>query len=484
MAKSKTGGVAGFLKGSVGSATYSIIAAKNSRTGKKEQMVRQKVTEVYNPNSTAQILQRMKIGPAQRFFSGFDTVLSNAFEGVPYGNASRRYFLQKAMSENGPYVPKGVDRIIPAEYLVSEGSLPAVPYASRANFIILDNLTQKWNVVTDVTNIGGAPTQEKLAEALGVDVNTQLSFVVFSNDNGIFTPHFAGFDERLLIKDLDFDGVNPQYALQTIDGVQKIAFIPAGFGIDVDNVVAAAIILSKQDASGNWLRSTQYMQLNELMYNQLYSVEAMESAIASYSAKRKFNAIGSQWYLNLGLNQAFNGSIRTNALILNLSNGVSSVMAATGLKADGTSCYFGIKNTAGAWIGLVCVQGSEVYIDARINADSAPDVFAGNVELWDPSYATQAGWTSRIIVANFDFPVNVSNLEGKTMTADFDVTMEDLEAGNGLKFASTDGSTVIVVDSQLKVDNDPFNYLTINGRTITFGGWTSGPELVSFTFGV
>lgn len=305
MGKSKKGGVFGYLRGRVGDVSYSILSAKRSSSGKKEQVVRILPDSVENPNTVGQIMQRMKVKPASKFYAALETILSNAFEGVTYGEASRRYFMKKAMElQGGPYIPKGVDRFIPAEYIMSEGSLNSFPLLrSQASDRVLH---------TDIDLVVADLNPQGVANALGVPVNTQISFVIVNNENGIFVPHYAGFDKRITIADL------PEAALVNT-GVAPFG----SFGIDVANLgiptltmnnwVAACVILSIQDASGSWLRSTQNMVLNTTMYNDLYSEDALNAAIASYRETSGNNSIGSPWYLNLGMNQAFNGRITAGA---------------------------------------------------------------------------------------------------------------------------------------------------------------------------
>lgn len=305
MGKSKKGGVFGYLRGRVGDVSYSILSAKRSSSGKKEQIVRILPDSVENPNTVGQIMQRMKVKPASKFYAALETILSNAFEGVTYGETSRRYFMKKAMElQDGPYIPKGVDRFIPAEYLMSEGSLNSFPLLrSQASDRVLH---------TDIDLVVADLNPQGVANALGVPVNTQISFVIINNENGIFVPHYAGFDQRITIADL------PEAALVNT-GVAPFG----SFGIDVANLgipgltmtnwVAACVILSIQDASGAWLRSTQNMVLNTTMYNDLYSEDALNAAIASYREASGNNSIGSPWYLNLGMNQAFNGRITAGA---------------------------------------------------------------------------------------------------------------------------------------------------------------------------
>lgn len=298
MGKSKQGGVFGYLRGKVGSVSYSVLSGNKTSSGKKEQIVRALPESVSNPQTMGQTLQRMKLAPAQKFYAAFAALLSNAFEGVQYGEASRRYFLSKAMSEEGPYVQRGVDRFLPAKYLFSEGTLPAVgieQFSGGTSVITLSATT-----TVEAAEI----TPAIFAAALNVSPDTQITIVVVNNVNGVFTPSYIGYDERLKIEDLP----NNIFGKDTNN---HITLNPAALNLDASAIVACCVVLSKQDASGNWLRSTQKMVISAELEQSLYSADALAQATASYQSNSTANAINSEWYYNLGMNQAFNGKVMT-----------------------------------------------------------------------------------------------------------------------------------------------------------------------------
>lgn len=295
MGKSKKGGVYGFLRGRVGSVSYSILPAKSSTSGKKEQVVRALPDSVANPQTVSQVMQRMKLKPATAFFNAFRELLSNAFQGVEYGDKSRRFFISEAMKMTGPYIQKGVDRFIPAEYPFSRGNLPSVgivPFDGGATKITLNAIAAEATI-----------TPEILAAALGVATDTQITIAVVNNNAGIFTPAYIGFNDRLKIADL------PAAALGKDATSNQIQIDIAALGLDASAVVAMAVVLSRQDASGSWLRSEQNLVISNQLRQTLYSPEALQAAIASYQDENAANTINSQWYYNLGLNQAFNGQV-------------------------------------------------------------------------------------------------------------------------------------------------------------------------------
>ena len=398
MGKSKKGGVFGYLRGRVGDVSYSILSAKHSKSGKKEQIVRILPDEVANPNSVGQILQRMKVKPAAKFYAALETILSNAFEGVAYGDTSRRYFMKKAMEMvGGPYIPKGVDRFIPAEYLMSEGSLNSFPLVrSQASDSVLHTS------LTVAYTGGGTYTQQALADALGVSVNTQISIVIVNNENGVFVPHYAGFDERITIADLPSTALvindQPQYGNAAI----QVASLGIA-GLTMTNWVAACVILSIQDASGAWLRSTQNMVLNTQMYSDLYSTDAENAAIASYQNTTANNALTNPWYLNLGMNQAFDGSLIVGVpsdVALPVENAFARycVIGKQVFEDNGQltieRCVFATDSTDNGLI--IIVDGSVAKTDPALTVAAYRTALGENayqVKTWLNSYAAQAGLT-------------------------------------------------------------------------------------------
>lgn len=392
MAKIRRGGVTGFARGRAGNYVYAVMPGSATSSGSREQIVRQAPDGVTNPKTTSQCMQRMKIGPAQRFYNAFAELLSNAFQGVAYGNPSRRHFISEALKAGGPYLQKGVDRFIPAEYLFSDGSLPSVPYGDSSA------MTEAGTLVTGIKPGGNTTsvTAQQLAATLGVDVDTQISIVVVTNNNGIFEPHYIGFSDRMTIADLPADSYQKMAASET----SPVGFILDKLHLPEINIVAQAIVLSKQDASGKWLRSRQYMQVNDDLYNQLYSEDAFDAAVRSYSEAGSANALPSGWYYNLGLaNQPFNGRIIVGQIpdgyYVTGAQGktpwVQGTMGApvTGLYTDGTRVMFGSMD--GTTAKIICtdsVNSTEYYETEVANWDTTRNK---QLVAWTDAYAAQAG---------------------------------------------------------------------------------------------
>lgn len=293
MARSKIGGAFGFLRGSIGSVTYT---TKKNSAGKREQVARQKAQQISNPNSTAQIMQRMKLGPAQRFYDAFENVvakgiISHAFESVPYGTASRQHFISLAMKEDAAvYVPKGVDFFVPGEYPVSEGSLATISYFNQ----VTAEVAAQDTLVCDFDNVLTAENIEAFVN-LGYEKGMQLTLIgARATANGRYEP----FATRILM----------QEGNEAETPVEFMLYDNGDIVVPDETIAAVAVIVSKGSQESNDYRSTQKMKFVN-GYESLKSLDALQAAIESYSEGYEVNSLNSNWYLNQDSGQAFNGRV-------------------------------------------------------------------------------------------------------------------------------------------------------------------------------
>ena len=421
MGKSKKGGVFGYLRGKVGSVSYSIMSAANSKSGKKEQIVRALPDSVANPQTISQVIQRMKSTPAHRFYSALSELLSNAFEGVKYGNASRLHFLSLAMKMNGPYIQKGVDRFIPAVYPFTRGSLPSI------GILAFDGGATKF--ATDVD-----ATAETFAAGLGVSDDTQFTLCIVLNNAGLFTPEYIPFETRMKLSEIPVGGIIKE------DSSWKI--VPSAFGFDDTNIVAIAVAISKQQADGSWLRSEQDMVISNQLEAQLYSQAAMNAAIASYQDGAASNSVNSAWYYNLGLNQAFNGQVVPMVITIN-GNSVRVLMGIT--QIAGRPSYTIFATSAETTGNIIEVNGRNCVASTTTVADLVAAGITYPVAAYSEAIAIQAGLTNEVVVPFLGF--------ARTSTT---------ETGNPKILVNDEGKVVLGV---IEGHNHP--YITYN-----FNGWT------------
>ena len=311
MATSNTGGAFGFLRKSIGGVVYSVSTA--SIKGIKKQVARQKPTSVRNPKTISQIVQRMKVVPAQLFYQAFEKAagsvennpLSHSFQGVAYGNKNKLRFMQLAMQgEPKAYVPKGINFAVPGVYQVSEGSLQSLPSGIASGN------------GTFLCGVGNAIQQEQITalQNYGVQVGDQITCVaLMDTGNGTYEAKIA----RVIISlgaSWEFTGVDGGFADLSLDS-DGIQFE------DTPSIACAAFIVSRGTSSATAKRSTAFMTLSS-DYASLMTPEAYDAAVDSYITGVAYNSLNSDWYLNQGTTQAFNGQVYAQQLTLAQGEGV------------------------------------------------------------------------------------------------------------------------------------------------------------------
>lgn len=363
MAQSNVGGVFGFLRKSVGSIVYSTSTA--SLSGIKKQVARSKPTSVRNPRTISQIVQRMKVGPAQLFYAAFEKAagsvennpLSHSWQGVPYGPKSRTKFLQLAMTgDPKAYVPKGINFPVPGVYQVSQGSLPSLPNVESEG--VADTLF----VVGSALSAGSVATLNDM----GIQVGDQITILgLVDNNNGKYEATFG----RVIV------GAGNEWELTDANGgtLEDIEWRQDGPTLMDTKVACIAGIVSRGTSSSTAKRSTAFMRMNP-GYASLMSPEAYDAAIDSYIEGVAYNSLNSDWYLNQGTTQAFNGQVYSQQLTLAAGEGVDeftgnfllgrqivgSNMRNVIFTSDGTSAGTAYARVNGEWTTAAAYTAARV----------------------------------------------------------------------------------------------------------------------------
>lgn len=311
MATSNTGGAFGFLRKSIAGVVYSVSTA--SIKGIKKQVARSKPTSVRNPKTISQIVQRMKVVPAQLFYQAFEKAagsvennpLSHSFQGIAYGNKNKLRFMQLAMQgEPKAYVPKGINFPVPGVYQVSEGSLQNLPSGISSG-----GGTFLCGVGSDIKQADIDALQN-----YGVQVGDQITCVALvDKQNGTYVAKIA---RVILTLGATWE------VMGSGEGFADLALHDDGIYFeDAKNTACAAFIVSRGISSATAKRSTAFMTLSP-DYASLMSPEAYDASVDSYITGVAYNSLNSDWYLNQGTTQAFNGQVYSQQLTLAQGEGV------------------------------------------------------------------------------------------------------------------------------------------------------------------
>lgn len=339
-----------------------VVGAKKS-AGQKENILRSRAMDVYNPKTQAQRAQRVKMTPAVNFYRALVGILDHSFQGVKYKGPSHNYFMKQAMlmEEGYPYLVKGDTRPVPGNYLISRGSLP--PVANEVP-IILDDAVD-WNLVIDTDDFDAMTIGEFAQQVItngNAQAGDQLTFIWvtyngnLSDENSSFIYHVA----RIILNTED------ENTMKTWNEAQNAAlYSDAGdLKIDAANMCAAAIIVSRPPLrdGGAWQRSTTHLTISDEILSTFMSVGAQQAALESFS-KKATNASTSDWFLNQG-NDAGEGT-------------------GSGTNAQRTLDTANIEIAGQRRNLLVMIQGSKTYLVVSDIRSGKRDVYTrqGNIAI-------------------------------------------------------------------------------------------------------
>lgn len=167
------------------------------------------------------------------------------------------------------------------------------------------------------------------------------------------------------------------------------------FGDANETAAAAVVIISRGSEAATAKRSNEKMLLLG-EYKNLLSLEAMNAAIASYQTQTAYNSLNSDWYLNQGTTQAFNGRIVSGNIAVTPTGGQSTVVVAAiaqqVVNGQIQQKLFTVDGTEeGALIGTdgQPIQVNNVTVTYAMVNDKSE--LAGAVQ-WSADYLEQAGF--------------------------------------------------------------------------------------------
>ena len=266
-------GLIGNFRGKVGNMVgYNLKDSNNKQT----QGVRVYQPIVKNPKTAAQAEQRAKLLAVNATYRALKMVIDRGNEGLPYGNKSRLAWLKSAIkSEKMPWIEKGMPVTAPVGCQLTKGSLNAL----AVNFADEEMVVDIQGIVSgaDISTVGKLSTA-LIAASTAFHADDQLTFVQVGLMNGSLVT-----DVRSIV-------------LNTTS-TETVSFLTAEENqLHVSNdigAMAGTIILSREGANGEHLRSTQTLVIDPNIFVAApYDEASKADAIASYRAS---DAASSDW---------------------------------------------------------------------------------------------------------------------------------------------------------------------------------------------
>ena len=256
-------GLIGNFKGKVGNTVgYKLSASNNGQT----QGIRVYQPIVKNPKTSAQAEQRAKLAPINATYRALKMIIDRGNEGLPYGNKSRLAWLKKAFkSAEMPWFVKGATVIKPVGVQLTKGSLAGLVFSNTDNGIeiICSSVTNE----TAVNTVGAISTALKAGYPTLKD-GDQVTFVVAGQASG-----------ALIAKVFSF--------MIDTTSTEALTGFSASSGtilyLDDDVYEGGAVIISREGANGEHLRSTTVLKLaSSVTVDAPYDATSKEAAIESY----------------------------------------------------------------------------------------------------------------------------------------------------------------------------------------------------------
>lgn len=286
-------GLIGNFRGRVGNVIgYEL---KNSRD-KVTQGLRQWQPYVKNPQTLPQIRQRAKLQNINNVYRALEPIISRGFENVEYGDKSRNYFMKLALtSESVPFTEKDSKIAVPADYIISEGSLPAIKiqdlkYNETAKTDTLRTTLLFYGNWDQIKTIGKFSENIINNNSL-IENGDELTFIEISKQKNYFI-----YAARSIIIDIEndttFDSIHPnRNRLIYINGIIFTRYASRDLAFNMEatpasaSKIGGAVIISRPYGEKHRLRSTNRIWFDESYVSEYYSEAAMQRAYLSYMKK-------------------------------------------------------------------------------------------------------------------------------------------------------------------------------------------------------
>lgn len=267
----KSVGFIGNFKGKLGNTVGYKVSQSNSGTN---QGVRVYQPNIKNPKSAAQAEQRAKYAPIFATYRALKSIIDRGNESKPYGNASRIAWLRKAFrSTEIAWFKRGELVNYPIGCQLTQGTLRSIPFGISGDSIQINTHSVEQGQPVETV---GALSDILMNNYPFLRLGDQVTFITSLVPDGALQ-----FDVLSII----IDDENPEF-IQGFTCSRDFLIMQTD-----DGIISAAIVLSREGAHGEHLRSTSQLTINVAQLSEYpYRPQDKEAAIASYMATDSANA--------------------------------------------------------------------------------------------------------------------------------------------------------------------------------------------------
>lgn len=270
--------------------------------------VARQITKPTDRKTEAQLISRVITNTVMQAYSNLKGICDHSFEGVAYGAQSMRYFLKinnaimrnrvaEAASTQDIYNfnVKGDKSLMPNPYIISSGTLPLIP----VSIINADNTT-----IAQILQISAPSPTNNVFYDLGYQEGDQITFITINGNDSYGRGITVNIGRHILARKGNdmYENVgteqSPAWKLQGTnfysyeDTPTQITFGTHDVVEDSTQCFACAVIGSRKDNNGNWLRSSSTMYVGDAARE----LSTLEEAVNSM--KMGVEIVASPYYLN------------------------------------------------------------------------------------------------------------------------------------------------------------------------------------------
>jgi hypothetical protein len=372
----KSVGFLGPISGRVGNTVGYVLKDASKQT----QGWRVYQPNVGNPQTDSQMQQRIRLTAINNQYRGLKEIITRGFEGLAYGNVSRRKYLSMAMGQRfeGPWLAKDDKRPVPVLNVpVTVGSLPQIVCAVDSSAV--DYFTTNLTFADEVTPITlGILSGAFIAS--GYQEGDQVTFILAKYiDGGAVLTHWESIY-------LDSQSSDPLPSV--LDGIISIGLQGEVEVSRVDGWAPNALAISvSRGEEGSHLRSTAYWAIDDIMEGAFYADASYRQNSPSYIRHR---SASTNWELDAEVEGGSGGGGGSVQLAYTISG--------LEIEPQGLTVY-----STNHPIQIIGANGNQFYIRTKVSNELA--------------YVNAAGTT-------------VSSIDGATNANTVDVYLERNKAQN------------------------------------------------------
>ena len=295
----------GHARGKVGSLVFSRANGK--------QIVRAKADVVANPQTQAQVIQRIMLNTVAQAYSKMASICDHSFQGVQKGAKSMSYFMKvnlnklrqqtAAAIDGGAYMdecfsfsPLGSNVFVPNNYDIAKGTLPKITVVDNS-----DDATMAFALDTN--------TYAGVIEKYGLQRGDQITLLAIQGESAdnlgfafarvILDPRDENDNPLPLSTEFITNGAINKPSPRNEGDIASLAFASSkvAFGFGAAYMMAGAVIVSRKKEDDTWERSDATMVANasssELVYDLQSAIDAFYSGGIGVESSRYLNNAGS-----------------------------------------------------------------------------------------------------------------------------------------------------------------------------------------------